>query len=62
MTFFKNSRCIQSDDRRCSKCNHSHKIDGITYECDAVEYDINEKTCFVPKEEDTNGTGTVLHQ
>ena len=62
MTFFKNNRQIVSDGRRCSNCKHSHKVDDITYECDAEEYDINEKTCFVPKEEDTNGTGAVLHQ
>lgn len=56
MTFFKDNRLICSDDRRCSNCIHAHKVDDITYECDEVEYDINEKTCFVPKEEDTNGS------
>lgn len=41
------SKC---EERKCSECNHAHRIDDITYECDAVEYDIDNKTCFVPKE------------
>lgn len=56
MTFFKNNRIECTDNRRCSNCIHAHKVDDITYECDEVEYDINEKTCFVPKEEAPNGT------
>lgn len=40
----------KSEERRCSNCNHAHKVDDITYECDAETYDIDSKTCFVPKE------------
>lgn len=41
------SKC---NEKRCSACIHAHKIDDIVYECDAVEYDIDNLTCFVPKE------------
>lgn len=42
------------DERRCSACIHSHRIDDITYECDAVKFDIDTKTCFVPKEAESD--------
>lgn len=38
--------CISLD---CRDCAHAHKIDDITYECDAEEYDINTPSCFVPR-------------
>lgn len=34
---------------RCRNCKHAHKVDDITYECDAEEYDIDTHSCFVPK-------------
>lgn len=34
---------------KCSNCKHSHKVDDITYKCDAKEYDIDTLSCFVPK-------------
>jgi hypothetical protein len=37
------------EQRACSKCMHSHKVDDITYECDAEEYDIDTHSCFVPR-------------
>ena len=44
------SKC---EERKCSACIHAHRIDDITYECDAEEYDIDNKTCFVPKAEES---------
>ena len=46
---------VKSEERKCSKCIHAHKIDDDEYdkmyECDAEVYDIKNLTCFVPKEE-----------
>jgi hypothetical protein len=40
--------------RKCANCNHSSKIVddgyGATYYCDAEVYDIDNLTCFVPKD------------
>lgn len=33
----------------CRDCAHAHKVDDITYECDAEEYNIDEPTCFEPR-------------
>lgn len=58
MTFFKHNPCIQKDERRCTNCIHAHKVPDEydrVYECDAVEYDIEHLTCFVPKEETKDG-------
>lgn len=41
-----------SEERSCSQCIHAHKVDDITYECDATEYDIDNMTCFVAKKEE----------
>ena len=41
------NKCIKI---ACQNCSHAHKVDDITYECDAKEYDINTLNCFVPKE------------
>lgn len=41
------------EERKCSECIHAHRTDDITYECDAVEYDIDKKTCFVSKKADS---------
>lgn len=35
---------------KCRNCVHAHKIDDITYECDAEVYDIDTLSCFIPKE------------
>lgn len=44
-----------TEQKTCSKCKHAHKVESDTYdktyECDASEYDIENYTCFVPKEE-----------
>lgn len=42
------NKCI---DLNCRDCAHAHKVDDITWECDAEEYDIDTPSCFVPKEE-----------
>lgn len=42
------------DERRCSACAHARRIDDITYECDAQKYDIDNLTCFVPREAEVN--------
>lgn len=38
---------------KCSDCIHSHKVEDSEYEkiyeCDAEVYDIDNKTCFAPK-------------
>ena len=34
----------------CRNCVHAHKVDDITYECDAEVYDIDTLSCFIPKE------------
>lgn len=39
----------ESIERTCHNCAHAHKIDDITYECDAEEYDIEKLTCFKPR-------------
>lgn len=41
------NKCISLD---CRDCAHAHKVDDITYDCDAEVYDINTPSCFVPKE------------
>lgn len=33
----------------CKNCAHAHKIEDMTYECDAEEYDIENLTCFKPR-------------
>jgi hypothetical protein len=40
------NKCIKID---CKNCIHASKIDDITYECEALEYDISTLTCFSPK-------------
>ena len=45
-------------DFNCSNCVHAHKVDDITYECDAEVYDIDHKTCFIPRG-DTDDSGSV---
>lgn len=35
----------------CKNCAHAHKIAEHEYECDAQEYDIDNLTCFVQREE-----------
>lgn len=42
------NRCIEID---CKNCAHAHKIGEHEWECDAQEYDIDNLTCFVPREE-----------
>ena len=42
----------QSNECRCSRCIHSKQVDDITYECNAEVYDIDNKTCFIPKEKE----------
>lgn len=41
------NKCIDLD---CRYCAHAHKIDDITYECDAEEYDIDTPSCFILKD------------
>jgi hypothetical protein len=41
------NKCISLN---CRDCAHAHKIDDITYECDAEEYDIDTPSCFMLKE------------
>lgn len=58
MDYFKHNRKSKKDLPRCSKCIHAHKIDDEcdnVYECDAEEYDLENLTCFVPKEEKPDG-------
>jgi hypothetical protein len=33
----------------CSDCKHAVKIDEREYECAADQYDIDNKTCYVPR-------------
>ena len=40
------NKCFDLD---CRNCAHAHKIDDITYECDAEVYDIDTPSCFIPK-------------
>lgn len=50
--------CIKNCEVKCSNCIHAHKLDDEydkMYECDADEYDIENLTCFVPKEDNENG-------
>lgn len=35
----------------CAKCKHSTRIDDISHYCDAKEYDIENLSCFVPKDD-----------
>lgn len=58
MAYFKHNMKSKKDLHRCSNCIHAHKIDDEydkAYECDAEEYDIENLTCFVPKEEKSDG-------
>lgn len=33
----------------CSECKYAVKVAGHEYECTADQYDIDNKTCFVPR-------------
>lgn len=33
----------------CKNCAHAHKVDDITYHCDANTYDLKGFCCFIPK-------------
>lgn len=35
----------------CCECIHAHRIAEHEWECDAEVYDIDNKTCFIPKDE-----------
>ncbi len=37
--------------KECKNCAHAHKVGDHEYECDAGEYDIDQMTCFVQREE-----------
>lgn len=41
---------LYQEQKECRNCAHAHKIDDITYECDAEEYDIDTQSCFLLKE------------
>ena len=42
------------EDKSCSRCTKSKRLDSGAYECMERLYDIVDKTCFVPKKEDTD--------
>lgn len=42
------------DGTSCVDCAHAHKVAEHEWECDAEQFDIKEKTCFVPREENSN--------
>jgi hypothetical protein len=33
----------------CTKCLHAHKLEDHVWKCDAIEYDIKDFGCYVPK-------------
>ena len=35
----------------CQGCSHLRKIDGITYKCEALNYDTETLSCFEPRTE-----------
>lgn len=38
--------------QNCSYCEHARQIAEHEYECTASQYDIDNKTCFVPRDLD----------
>lgn len=47
----------------CEGCSHLHRVSGITYKCDALDYDTETHSCFEPRAEvveSRNADGIVV--
>ena len=42
-------------ERNCSDCRYASSLGGNAYYCRKKQYDIDKKTCFKPKKEDSDG-------
>ena len=46
---------IELGEKNCRDCYYATKINTRTYRCRRKKYDVEKKTCFVPRKEDADG-------
>lgn len=46
---------IKLEETNCHDCYYATKINTDTYRCRRKKYDVEKKTCFVPRKEDAGG-------
>lgn len=46
---------IKLNETNCHDCYYATKINTDTYRCRRKKYDVEKKTCFVPRKEDADG-------